>query len=77
MENESSVVYIINCKKCEKYYIRETGRMLSVRLKEHKDDGEKENTEKKVSRLFQHIRDTNHQANFKVSIIMMKKKRSL
>ena len=74
VENESSVVYRINCENCEKYYIGETGRMLSVRLKEHKDDGEKGNTEQKISGLSQHIRDTNHQANFNEPIIMMKEK---
>ena len=34
-------VYKIPCKQCPKSYIGETGRKLSVRVKEHKEDVEK------------------------------------
>ena len=58
----SGVVYKVNCKDCEKYYIGETGRTIETRMKEHKQgaNGEQE----KVSGLSQHLKQTNHEAEF-------------
>ena len=58
----SGVVYKVNCKDCEKYYIGETGRTIETRMKEHNQgaNGEQE----KVSGLSQHLKQTNHEADF-------------
>ncbi|XP_057305306.1 uncharacterized protein LOC130642235 [Hydractinia symbiolongicarpus] len=36
-DNESGVVYKVTCGDCGKYYIGETGRKLTTRIKEHKN----------------------------------------
>ncbi len=36
--NTSNVIYLITCKKCDLQYVGETGRALSVRMKEHLAD---------------------------------------
>ncbi|XP_066925562.1 uncharacterized protein [Clytia hemisphaerica] len=43
-QDMSGVVYKVNCKDCEKYYIGETGRTIETRMKEHKQgaNGEQE-----------------------------------
>ena len=50
-QDMSGVVYKVNCKDCDKYYIGETGRTIEMRMKEHKQgaNGEQE----KVSGLSQ------------------------
>ena len=62
IQDMSGVVYKVNCKDCDKYYIGETGRTIETRMMEHRQgaNGEKE----KVSGLSQHLRQTNHEAEF-------------
>ena len=40
MSEKCEVVYKIPCGSCEKVYIRETGRKLGIRIKEHQKDVE-------------------------------------
>ena len=63
-KDQSGVVYQVNCIDCEKFYIGETGRMIKTRMKEHKDDGENEKEDNKVSGLSQHIREAHHRVDF-------------
>lgn len=51
-------VYIINCS-CGEQYIMETGRLVSIRLKEHSADIHREIT--RSSALVEHAGKTNHQ----------------
>ena len=39
-EDQTGVVYKIECKNCNKVYIEETGRKISTRMKEHKTEVE-------------------------------------
>ena len=55
-------VYKIPCKGCNKFYIGESGRDLSIRVKEHKSALIKGNTN---NALALHNLNTNHDINFK------------
>ena len=50
-------VYKLSCMDCPKFYIGQTGRDLSLRIKEHKYAVR---TAKDSSALFCHVRATNH-----------------
>ncbi|XP_072048371.1 uncharacterized protein [Amphiura filiformis] len=73
IEQTNDVVYNIPCKRCDKSYVRETGRQFGTRLKEHKKDSEtiaerkftranrKESTsEQHKSAITDHIAQENH-----------------
>ena len=60
--NQAGVVYRVNCKNCDKFYIGETRRTIEKRMKEHKNGAN--GVQEKVSGLSQHLRQTNHEANF-------------
>ena len=53
---QSFVVYHIKCKDCNAEYIGKTRRVLSIRIKEHK--------EKMESKVRQHIAQTSHSIDF-------------
>ena len=55
--NTNSVVYEIPCKGCSKSYVGETGRGVSVRLKEHKSDVKFHRTS---NAIVLHIENCNH-----------------
>ena len=54
-------VYVINCAKCDKSYIGETGRDLKTRISEHKGDIKKN---AKGSGIAKHVHDTGHNFDF-------------
>ena len=54
-------VYKIPCKSCNKFYIGETGRDLSVRIKEHKTAVKNLKTDNGISN---HTLETSHIFNF-------------
>ena len=56
----SGVVYEVDCNNCFKRYTGETGRKLKERMKEHKDDGEKSQEDKKITGFSQHMKTTGH-----------------
>ena len=56
----SGVVYEVDCNNCFKKYTGETGRKLKERMKEHKDDGEKSQEDKKITGFSQHMKTTGH-----------------
>ena len=56
----SGVVYEVDCNNCLKMYTDETGAKLKERMKEHKDDGEKSQEDKKITGLSQHMKTTGH-----------------
>ena len=56
----SGVVYEVDCNNCFKKYTGETGRKLKERMKEHKDDGEKSQEDKKIIGFSQHMKTTGH-----------------
>ena len=63
----ASGVYKIDCKSCNKCYIGETGRDLSIRIKEHKYDVKKSKPE---SGIADHHMETGHNFNFKKARIV-------
>ena len=56
----SGVVYEGDYNNCLKKYAGETGRKSNERMKEHKDDGEKLQKDKKITGLSQHMKTTGH-----------------
>ena len=45
--DKCGVIYQIKCEKCDNYYIGESGRKLSIRIKEH--------TSKQNSAIYEHL----------------------
>ena len=62
MNNPQGVVYKVSCKDCDKYYIGQTGRLLAVRLNEHKANAR--NKTVNMSGLSQHIVQYNHEVGW-------------
>ena len=60
----SGVVYEIDCHNSLKKYTGETGRKLKEGMKEHKDDREKQQNNKKITGLSQHMKTTGHSPNW-------------
>ena len=59
---QCGVIYNIKCENCDQFYIGESGRQLSIRVKEHQT--------KANSAIYQHINETGHKINpEKVKII--------
>ena len=56
----SGVVFEVDDNNCLKKYTGETGRKWKERIKEHKDDGEKLQKDKKKTGLSQHMKTTSH-----------------
>ena len=56
----SGTVYKVDCNNCLKKYTGETGRKLRERMKEHKDDGEKLQEDKKITAFSRHMKTTEH-----------------
>ena len=56
----SGVVFEVDCNNCLKQYTGETGRKWKERIKEHKDDEEKFQKDKKTTGLSQHMKTTSH-----------------
>ena len=56
----SGVVFEVDCNNCLKKYTGETGRKWKERIKEHKDDEEKFQKDKKTTGLSQHMKTTSH-----------------
>ena len=71
-ETEQGVVYKVKCKDCGKLYIGETGRMLKLRLKEHKYGAKKKEDQENVSGLSQHMQTTKHEIDFDNAEILYK-----
>lgn len=67
-EKESSVVYEINCKDCDKSYIGQTKRYLQERIKSHKYD------KKEKTALHKHMEDTGHIFDFENPRVLAKEK---
>ena len=62
--NDQAGVYIVPCGECNKCYVGQSGKILSERLGQHKDDvrlGHSNNS------VFKHVRDTNHAINWENS----------
>ncbi|KYN21863.1 hypothetical protein ALC57_05757 [Trachymyrmex cornetzi] len=57
-EDQSNVVYKINCQDCESTYIGQTKRKLRTRIKEHKNDYKKPMNN--LSVVSRHILEFNH-----------------
>ena len=47
---KSNVVYEVPCKNCQSVYIGETGRLLSIRIKEHSEDVNKVTSSRRFTR---------------------------
>ena len=62
-ERKDSVVYRIPCGECDKVYIRETGRPVSERIKEHQRDVRLARTE--TLAVAEHAHKTGHNLNLK------------
>jgi predicted GIY-YIG superfamily endonuclease len=68
-ENTKNVIYKIPCE-CNKFYIGETCRPLSKRIKEHKSYIK--NTDYHKSNICQHAFDNNHRINWNASSVLAK-----
>ena len=60
-QEQSDVVYKLNCNDCNACYVGETGRQLKERRAEHQRDVEKRSA---LSNIYQHTRQTGHEFNF-------------
>ena len=58
-EKQNGVIYKIPCSGCESVYIGKTGRALETRIKEHKEDVEK-NSVKQFTRAAQKQSETEY-----------------
>ena len=56
----SGVVFEVDCNNCLKQHTGETGRKWKERIKEHKNDEEKFQKDKKTTGLSQHMKTTSH-----------------
>ena len=66
----SDCVYKINCKNCDKCYIGETGRQLSIRIKEHMSYKPGTNS----ATINSHASQSQHQIDFtNVEVLRFKK----
>ena len=66
-EEKSGVVYKIDCEDCSASYIGQTGRQLSVRIKEHRRATEKGNT--LDSGIAEHVAHTGHGINWNAQVL--------
>ena len=48
---QSGVIYKVPCKQCDSVYVGETGRVLSVRIKEHESEVSKVSNSRRFTRL--------------------------
>ena len=58
----SGTVYELNCNESTKIYTGETRRKWIERIKEHKNDGDKDKKKENITGLSQHVKDTRHAA---------------
>ena len=65
---KSGVVYRIPCADCDKSYVGQTGRNLSVRIKEHKKAVETFNTD--TSALAEHVLSKDHHINWEETTVI-------
>lgn len=70
---EAQGVYQIPCSTCEKVYVGQTNRRISVRLEEHKNAVLKKVT---TSALVQHIQETKHEIAFNNTKILANEEHS-
>ena len=65
---KSGVVYRIPCADCDKSYVGQTGRNLSLRIKEHKKAVETFNTD--TSALAEHVLSEDHHINWEETTVI-------
>ena len=58
----SDIVYLITCKKCQKYYVGETGRAFRSRMYEHILSVKKPK-ENRITPVSKHFTDKGHSVN--------------
>ena len=63
----SNIVYRINCKDCQSFYIGKTTRCFIRRLREHEKG---KSAEKNISALFKHARSTRHSIDYENATII-------
>ena len=66
-DNTQSGVYRVNCNDCETFYVGETGRSLSTRIREHKNDFIKHNLN---NAMYVHAIENNHTFNLNGSSLI-------
>ena len=66
--NTQSGVYRVDCIDCNKFYIGETGRCLSTRMREHKNDFVKHNLN---NAMYVHAINNNHSFDFNNSSLIV------
>ena len=66
--NTQSGVYRVDCNDCNKFYIGETGRSLTIRMRGHKNDFVKHNLN---NAMYVHAIDNNHDFNFDNSSLIV------
>lgn len=65
--HKSGVIYSVQCNKCDKQYIGQTGQTLKTRMKQHENDYKNRNKRKKnkqTTGAVQHALETNHTFDF-------------
>ena len=67
-QNENSIVYKIPCNNCNSFYVGQSGRGLSIRLKEHKAYIRKADESKAV---FLHVSSKNHTIDWENASVIM------
>ena len=65
---KSGVVYRIPCADCDTFYVGQTGRNLSLRIKEHKKAVKTFNTD--TSALAEHILSKDHHINWEETTVI-------
>ena len=65
---KSEVVYRIPCADCDKSYVGQTGRNLSLQIKEHKKAVETFNTD--TSALAEHVLSKDHHINWEETTVI-------
>ena len=65
IDDESNVVYKVDCASCNQFYVGESGRRLSTRAKEHIRDIKTINYRSAIS---EHVHEQQHQPSFPAKV---------